>query len=766
MTGAALPFLLGAACVALVAVPLLFFLRRRLATLDAERKALGHEADLRRHLLAATPDGLYVWDAIGGGEHCSRRLAVLLELDKGTASRIEDVLFRFEGEAAASLHQAVRDLRHDGSGFDLTQATAGGRRRVRVIGVRCSDADGGALAELLWVRDADNAPRAPDTESDEAARVRDLLDALPVPVWLRNADLSIAFANNACGDGLIIEAGRNLAVRARESAKPAREPRLVNGDGSPRLYEISEAPLADGARTLGVAVDRTPSPAPATDPLPGERLIDTLRTAMAVYGPDMRLRTYNSAFAELWELDRSWLDGGPDLRQILERLREGRRLPEFSDFRVFSDEQLGRFNDLETPAEDLMHLPDGTTLHCVVSPDAGGGLVFAYEDMTDHLDLERTHNTLVAVQRETLDNLHQAVAVFGSDGRLKLNNPAFAGLWGLNGTDDENLHVADFVDRMRPFLADGDGDDDSNGDGDGKEDTDWAARRQDLASRLMSRAAGSGRLVRTDGIVLEYADVPLPDGAVLLSYLDITDRFKVEQALRQRAEAMSEADRLKSEFIANVSHELRVPLTSIIGFAEVLTEEYFGGLNARQADYSRGILEASRDLMAVLGDILDLATIEAGMIRLELDTVELHTVLAGVLALIRERARRKGLELDFDCPPDIGWIVADEKRLKQVVFNLLSNAVRFTPPRGTVGLAAERRGDDIAIIVSDNGIGIPQGDQDRMFDTFERRGDGAGAGLGLSLVKRFVEMHGGRVDIESAPGKGTAITCILPAGHA
>jgi len=300
MTGAALPFLLGAACVALVAVPLLFFLRRRLATLDAERKALGHEADLRRHLLAATPDGLYVWDAIGGGEHCSRRLAVLLELDKGTASRIEDVLFRFEGEAAAPLHQAVRDLRHDGSGFDLTQATAGGRRRVRVIGVRCSDADGGALAELLWVRDADNAPRAPDTESDEAARVRDLLDALPVPVWLRNADLSIAFANNACGDGLIIEAGRNLAVRARESAKPAREPRLVNGDGSPRLYEISEAPLADGARTLGVAVDRTPSPAPATDPLPGERLIDTLRTAMAVYGPDMRLRTYNRAFSELW----------------------------------------------------------------------------------------------------------------------------------------------------------------------------------------------------------------------------------------------------------------------------------------------------------------------------------------------------------------------------------------------------------------------------------------------------------------------------------
>ena len=110
-------------------------------------------------------------------------------------------------------------------------------------------------------------------------------------------------------------------------------------------------------------------------------------------------------------------------------------------------------------------------------------------------------------------------------------------------------------------------------------------------------------------------------------------------------------------------------------------------------------------------------------------------------------------------------MVADEKRLKQVVFNLLSNAVRFTPTRGTIGLTAERRGDDVAITVRDNGIGVPQGDQDRIFQTFEHGGEGAGAGLGLSLVKRFVEMHGGHVDIESAPGKGTAITCTLPASR-
>ena len=754
MTGAALPFLLGAICVVLVAVPVYLVQRRRLVAHRDDRAAVARDADLGRHLLAAAPDGLYLWDDIADRQHCSRRLAVLLDLDKGIESRIADVLFRFEGEAAAALHQAIRVLRHDGAGFDLTLATAGGRRRVRAIGVRCSDDDGGALADLLWVRDAEAAPTTPESE-DEAARVRDLLDALPVPVWLRDDDLEVAFANRACGDGTIVDAGRDLARRVRAGKSPLSEPRLVNGDGTPRLYEISEVPLGDGSRTLGVALDRSPSAAPASDTIPGDGLIDNLRTAMAVYGPDMRLQTFNEAFATLWGLDPGWLGGGPDLGQILERLRESRRLPEYADFRAFREEQLGRFADLEAPTEDLMHLPDGTTLLCVVSPDAAGGLVFAYDDMTDRLALERSHNTLVAVQRETLDNLHEAVAVFGSDGRLKLSNPAFVNLWGLAGGDYGALHVTDFVDHMRPYLENVDDDDDAG----------WAARRQDLVARLMSREVGGGRLVRADGTVIEYADVPLPDGAVLLSYLDITDRFRVEQALRQRAEAMGEADRLKSEFIANVSHELRTPLTTIIGFAEVLSEEYFGGLNARQADYSRGILDASRDLMSVLGDILDLATIEAGMIRLELDTVELHTVLAGVFALIRERARRKGLELDFDCPPDIGWAVADEKRLKQVVFNLLSNAVRFTPPHGAIALTAERRGDEIAITVRDNGIGVPQGDQDRIFRTFERGSEGSGAGLGLSLVKRFVEMHGGRVDIESAPGKGTAVTCTLPASQ-
>jgi signal transduction histidine kinase len=166
----------------------------------------------------------------------------------------------------------------------------------------------------------------------------------------------------------------------------------------------------------------------------------------------------------------------------------------------------------------------------------------------------------------------------------------------------------------------------------------------------------------------------------------------------------------------------------------------------------------------VVDDILDLATIEAGMMTLELDTVEVHAMLAAVLALIRERARHKGLTLEFDCAPDLGWIVIDEKRLKQVVFNLLSNAVKFTPAQGRVGLAAERRGDEIVITVRDTGVGVPAADQQRVFATFERDLEAGGTGLGLALVQRFVELHGGSVDMRSQAGKGTTVTCTIPAG--
>ncbi|MCH7693278.1 MAG: PAS-domain containing protein [Proteobacteria bacterium] len=575
---------------------------------------------------------------------------------------------------------------------------------------------------------------------------------------MRGADLDLAFTNRACAGGAIEDPLRDLARRARTKGEAVAEPHLLSVGGAERLLEVTETPVEGWAGTAGFAIDRSQG-GDTEETSPGhaaarDQVLQNLATAIAIFGPDTRLRFFNAAYADLWRVDAGWLDSEPGLAEVLERLRELRRLPEYADFRAFKEEQIARFGSLAEPVDSLLHLPDGTTLRSVVSPYALGGLVFTYENVTDRLDLERSYNTLIAVQRATLDNLYEGVAVFGSDGRLKLSNSALAELWNLSEEDlGGEPHLSDFVEKMRPFII---GEDD------------WAAHKERVIKRMMSRESSSGRLLRGDGTVLDYANLPLPDGAVLLSYLNVTDSVRVQFALRQRAEAMEEANRLKSAFIANVSYEVRTPLNTIVGFAEILAEEYFGKLNQRQMEYSRGIVEASQNLTTVISDILDLASIEAGTMALELDTVDLHTMLASVLNLTRERARRKSLKVEFDCPPDIGWMVADEKRIKQVLFNLLSNAVAFTPPHGTIGLSAWRDGDDIAIAVSDTGVGIPQADQERVLRTFERGGAPdarqGGAGLGLSLVTSFIELHGGRVEVKSAPNKGTTVTCRLPSG--
>jgi signal transduction histidine kinase len=756
------PFIaLGAAVCAGVAA---FHYRRKWAAdqarMDELRAVMGRQSDL----LGSAPVDFISWSH-EGAEEVSSGFARIVGRDRSEKPGSAHLLALFAPDIRTELKSAFQEFRDTGLPFERVLDIADGSRTLRLVG---------GAGRTMWITDATvNAAQISALES-EAAGLRQLLDFLPIPLWRRDENLEIDYANETyrnaveapegaapgslseLGAGAIARGGRAIAEEADRARATASGTHHVVMAGRRRLVDITEAPLGEDGRIAGYAIDRTAA-GEITEELnrhiaSHEEILHKLGTAIAIYDADERLKFFNHAFVHLWQQDETWLRTGPTMGEMLEDLRDKRKLPETGDFPAFKRARLGMFTSLVAPIEDLVQLPDGKTIRSVVTPHPFGGLLLTWEDVTDNFALERSYNTLIAVQRETLNNLHEGIAVIGGDGRLQLSNPVFGRMWRL--TDDlldTAPHISEIVEQMPMFIA---------------TDDDWPAQKEEIIALLTDREGSRGRLERADGSILDYATVPLPDGAVLLSYLDVSDTIRVERALRERNEALETADRLKSEFIANVSYELRTPLNTIIGFAELLNGNYFGELNERQSEYSDGILDSSNRLLSLINDILDLATIESGHMALELETVDLHELLTAVLGLSREWITKKNLKLEFDCPDGIGSISADERRLKQALFNILSNAVKFTPENGTIGIAAQRGRNRVSISFTDTGIGISDEDQSRVFARFERGSSAearrSGAGLGLSLVKSFIELHGGEVALESRPGVGTKVTCVLP----
>ena len=724
-------------------------------------------------LADSADEGLLVFRPEGG---CSAaNLGPLLGL--GDDSQIDDAALCAALQAVDDddLGAAISALRADGTAFSLATEPAATDRDGRfVVSGRRLVVPGEQTVDVLRVRDIG----AKYTRRRQAEDARDLLRAalnvLPMPVWCRDRELAIIDCNDVyvtaveadsveqvvtegreIAAAAIADGGKALAREARDMSTMLSQKCHVVVNGSRRLLEVSERALPGTAMVLGFAFDRTDE-----EEARGElerhvgahgEVLQHLATAIAIYGPDKRLKFFNSAFVNLWELDGEFLYAEPTLGEVLEALRVGRRLPEFADFPAWKKDQEAQIMNLIDPVEDLMHLPDGRTLRTLTTAHPFGGLLFLYEDVTDRLALERSYNTLIAVQRETLDNLDEGVAVVGGDGRLKLFNSAFARMWDcpedvLRGEP----HVSDLVDRAKHFYA----------------SQNWDAFKDRMVAKLTGRTAHVGQIERTDGRVLKFALVPLPDGGMLLSYSDMTDSYRVQHALREQAEALETADRLKTEFLTNVSYELRTPLNTILGFTEILDKGFYGDLNERQREYIEGILTSSRGLLSLIDNILDLAMIEAGRLTLERGEVDIAAMLESISGLGAHWARQREIDLSFERDGDLGFIVADERRLKQALMNLVSNAIAFTAPGGRITITARHDGGEAAISVTDTGVGIEAEDHDRVFEKFERGdapgGRTAGVGLGLSLVKQIVELHGGRVELDSTPGTGTTVTCIVP----
>jgi len=271
----------------------------------------------------------------------------------------------------------------------------------------------------------------------------------------------------------------------------------------------------------------------------------------------------------------------------------------------------------------------------------------------------------------------------------------------------------------------------------------------------------TGEMAREDGKVLVWLSRPLPDGATLIAWQDVTDSRRIEEALRERAEALEASERIKGEFVEHVSYQLRTPLTTITGYADMILQGIAGELSDQQKNYLGYVRSAADELEKMVTDILDVAAIDAGQLELDPADVDLKALASDAVELLASKAEHAGIRLAVNAPSGDAVITGDAKRLRQITVNLLSNALNHTPRNGRITLTVKCEEDGATIAVADTGEGISADRQARVFERFER-GQRGGAGLGLALVKEIVEMHGGWVDLVSAPEEGTTVVCHLP----
>lgn len=634
---------------------------------------------------------------------------------------------------------------------------------------------------LLWFTDATEGEQRIDTLRSEVGRLTTALDALtglleaaPFPMWHRGPDLRLALVNSAyvraveadsalavikSGIELVDEGeGRNAlshAASVLQKGEPISRTVPATIEGERRTMQVVEVPLGEGVAGYAIDVEeREQARADLSRFVRAQRdMLDRLSAGVAQFGRDRSLTFVNQPCARLFSFTADFLADQPEFDRVIDRMRESGNLPEVRDFPEWKQERRGWFTSGLAADEEDWLLPGGKHLRVVAQPLPDGGLLLIFEDRTEQLQLASARDTLLRVRAATFDNLFEAIGVFASDGRLNLWNNKFKDLWQF---EEEDLRAHPRIDALVPHIAKK-----------LKRPSHAGLVREMVRSATVERKQRTGRVSLTDGRDFQFAAVPLPDGNALFTMLDITDSRMIEAALREKNEALEDADRLKTAFVSNMSYELRTPLTSIGGFAEMLAGGYAGELPPTAADYVAAITDSVARLSMLIDNVLDLTQSDVGGLLLAEDEVDLRALCLEAADNYAALAKQKAIDLIADVDASVGFMTADRRRLRQAIGNVLKNALVNTGEGGRVLIRAAAVGEAAEITISDNGRGIDPADQSRVFDRFHRtgaRGSGedAALGLGLPLAKQFVEAHDGTILLQSQVGRGTTVTITLP----
>ncbi|UVO49566.1 PAS-domain containing protein [Sphingomonas sp. SUN019] len=770
---------LGGVVLALLIAAAGYALYRGLGAQAGAVEAVNDAARLQALLAAAPASALIVQP--DGQIDMARPLADWLGL-AGIPDSLRD-LGGAEGLTSADLEGLRADVvaaQKAGRGFTRVAVPQGSARTLLMRGGRAPSAVGPGNV-LVWVFDVTESEREILRLRQDQSTLREafealtgLIEAAPLPMWYRGPDLRLAMVNSAYvgavegsdaadvvarGVELVEGSGQGgplagaAAARERDGIEERVLPATIGG--ARRSLKLYDVPLPTGG-VAGFAIDieeleqahvREKQFADAQ-----RAMLDRLSAGVAQFGRDRAMVFCNQPFRRMFAMRSEWLADRPEFDRVLERMREANRVPEVRDFPGWKAERRDWFVRTDEQVEEAWHLPGGTHVRVVAQPLPDGGLLLIFEDRTEQVQLASARDTLLRVRTATFDNLFEALGVFAADGRLQLWNNRFRALWGL---EEEFLSGHPRVDAVAEKVA-------------SKFASPGRAKyiAELVRSATVERQQRGGRVALADGRHFEFAVVPLPDGNALFTMLDISDSRRIERALREKADALEAADRVKTTFVANMSYELRTPLTSISGFAEMLHGGYAGKLTRQADSYVEAIMESVDRLSVLVDDVLDLTLLEADEGRIERTDVDLAVVAREAADGLRDSAERRKLDFAIDVTRSTGRLSGDTRRIREMIEHLLRHAIASTPEKGRVLLHTDGNATRARIVVSDDGAGMSAEAAAHAFDRFAQPGITSGGeralDLGLPLAKQFVAAHGGTIALVSEPGEGTLVTVELP----
>ncbi len=522
-----------------------------------------------------------------------------------------------------------------------------------------------------------------------------LFDHLPTPLWVRQ-DHEILYFNPACAKifkAPSFESLQNspdrISIHDLGSLLSLTDtPTPVILGGNRHLFTFQERPVDHGL-TLGFGVDKTEiskKEREIDEHLSSyKEVLETLSAGVAIYDHNQELTYFNHAYSRMFGFDEQWLLTNPPLGAVLDNLRERRLLPEQAEYQAFKTEQLKRLGSLLEPFEGLNHLPDGRIVREILAPHPQGGGFYIFEDLSDRMRLEQKYNTQLAVQSAALDNLFEGVAVFGSDNRLQFTNSAFAKIWSTNPDQlKTGTHLSDVAEMARQHIDIED---------------EWDQYRDRVMSLITDRVPKQRVINRKDGMKIEFSYIPLPDGSHMMSYHDITDRIRLQSAYEEKKIAQQQSDRLKSDFISNMSYEMRSPLSTIIGYSDLLMSVN-DNLSTDQKSYCRNIQVSSKRLLNLVNNILDLAMIESGHMQLKFSPCDFWQLFRETIDHYNQQIDPALPPISFDLPETTAYIKADKTYLKKTLETLLLNVSSEDNFGHPIMIEVEQNNDHLSLNLS------------------------------------------------------------------